>query len=452
VGFFFLCKVQWGQSVTPQDSIDKKIEQLMKLKPIRVKQHPQAEDSLAIPLEMYFSSSEFLPKQGFKLPPKKDILSVHLVYTRYRQVDTFNQPKLNENRYYELSKKLPDIFYNTEIEWLVFEQTQATTEEDARKMFHGFVIYLRNPPNKKLLLSEFTIIDELLLNIKDSFVRVPDQTIYRTVKRQVETGRYIPRRSDKQKKGIRYENSGIWMREPETKMVIDSVKRRTIKGHDKYIGVYKGKASDRFSTELYNLLRNKTFQGKWAFVIDVTGSMAPYTGQVLSLLKHRPTLATEHHYAFFNDGNGAPEILKRVGNSGGVYTVKTSQFDTIYQTLLTAMKAGDGGDIPENNVEAILRTLKQWPHIDTVLMIADAGAPVKDLKILNFVNKPVQLVLCGDISKLILMDYVRIAIHTKGSILTSEGEIKNLHNLKVGEVVEVGATDYVLTFRGLEAK
>ncbi len=452
MGMLFAFNTLSAQKQTFNEPIDQKIEALMRIKPIKIKSHPSSNDSLVRPLEMYFSSSEFLPKQHFKLPPKKEILSVHLVYTRYRQVDTFNQPRLNENRFYELAKNIPDLFFKDDIEWLVFEQTQANTEEEARKMFHGFVIYLKNPPDKKLLSSELQIIDELLFNIKDSLVKIPDQVIYRTSKKYVETGRYIPRRTDKQKKGIRYDNSGIWMREPEMKMVIDSVKRKTIKGHEKHIGIYRGKNSKLQNTELYNLLRNKPFNGKWAFVTDVTGSMAPYSGQVLSLLKNRPPLSTSHYFTFFNDGNGAPEILKRIGNSGGVYHVKASEFDSIYFTLLKAMNAGDGGDIPENNIEAILRTLKQWPDIDTLLMIADAGAPVKDIKILSFVNKPVQIILCGDISKLIPMDYVRIAIHSKGSILTPDGEIKDLDKLKIGSVIEVGSIDYLFTFQGLQVK
>jgi len=204
--------------------------------------------------------------------------------------------------------------------------------------------------------------------------------------------------------------------------------------------------------DVYNQIRNKSFKGKWAFVIDVTGSMAPYTGQVMAILKSRPNLATDHYFSFFNDGNGAPEILKRIGNSGGVYTVKTSNFDSIYQTMQRAMNAGSGGDLPENNIEAILRSLKKWSDVDTVLMVADANAPVKDIRILRFVDKPVQLVLCGDITNLIPLDYVRIAKATKGNILTNDGEIRDLHLKKVGQTIEVGEAEYTFTQKGLERR
>ena len=35
---------------------------------------------------------------------------------------------------------------------------------------------------------------------------------------------------DKIAKGLRYENAGIWFREPETKVILDSVKRKNHKG------------------------------------------------------------------------------------------------------------------------------------------------------------------------------------------------------------------------------
>lgn len=432
------------------DAISTKIDQLMRLKPIRVKTHPESNDPLVLFFPMYFSSAEFLPKQQFILPKKKEVLSVHLVYTRYRQVDTFNQPKLNEKRFKHLSEKFPELFINQSIEWRIFEQTKATKEEDARKMFHGFVIFLKDEPDPKVSNSEMGIIDNLISSITDTLIEIPDRTIYRKTKRYVETGRYIPRRSDKVKKGIRYDNSGIWFREAETKLIEDSVKRRTIKGYKTYKGVYTGKPRYIEDIDVYDRLRNRNFKGKWAFVTDVTGSMAPYTGQVMALLQNRPNLATDHYYSFFNDGNGAPEILKRIGNSGGVYTVKTSQFDSIYHTMKRAMLAGSGGDLPENNIEAILRTIKQWPDTDSILMVADALAPIKDIKLINYVNKPVHILLCGDISNIITIDYVYLAKASYGSIITNEGIIDNLHKVKVGQTIEVGDVSYKLTHKGLE--
>lgn len=429
-----------------------KIAKLMEIKPIRLPEHPQTTEPLVVYLPMYFSSSVFLPNTQFTLPIKKEIIGIHLVYTRYRQVDTFNQPKLNENRFLNLAQKLPSLFENDNIEWRIFEQTKGKTENEARKMFHGFIIFLKDPVSPEINKSEMRIIDDLLLGIRDSLIEIPDRDIYRIRKKYVETGRYLPRRKDKIEKGLRYDKSGIWFREPEMRAVLDSVKRKTIKGYRTYKGVYNGVNAPIRELDVYNQLRNKPFRNKWAFVIDVTGSMAPYSGQVLALLQIRPKLSTDNYFSFFNDGNGAPEILKRIGNSGGVYTVKTSHFDSIYHTMQRAMNAGTGGDLPENNIEAILRTLKKWPDTDSVLMVADGEAPVKDMKILKFVDKPVCIVLCGNVSRVIPIDYVRIARDTKGSIITNEGEIRNLHLRKVGQVIEIGEAEYTFTQKGLERR
>ncbi len=428
------------------------IKKLSELKPIRVKEHPMGEDPLVVYLPMYFSSSHFLPKTKFDLPKGKEIISVHLVYTRYRQVDTFNQRLLNENRFLHLNEKLPQLFTKQNIEWRIFEQTKGKTEDQARKMFHGFIVFLKDEIPPEIQKTEIGVIDDLIAEIHDSLVNIPDRDIYRIRKKYVETGRFLPRREDKISKGLRYENAGIWFREPETKIILDSVKRKTIKGYTSFKGFYSGMNPHLKKLDIYNQIRNKSFKGKWAFVIDVTGSMAPYTGQVMAILKSRPNLATDHYFSFFNDGNGAPEILKRIGNSGGVYTVKTSNFDSIYQTMQRAMNSGSGGDLPENNIEAILRSLKKWSDVDTVLMVADANAPVKDIRILRFVDKPVQLVLCGDITNLIPLDYVRIAKATKGNILTNDGEIRDLHLKKVGQTIEVGEAEYTFTQKGLERR
>ncbi len=450
-----LCMIMGILTVSAQNNevaINEKIGRLMKQKPIRLSEHPQTEDPLVVYFPMYFSSSQFLPKTKFVLPKDQEILSVHLVYTRYRQVDTFDQPLLNEKRFLHLSQKFPALFEDEHIEWRIFEQTKGKTESEARKMYHGFIVFLKEKPRLETNRSEMSVIDDLLLGIKDTLIEIPEQYSYRIRKKYVETGRYLPKRSDKIKKGVRYDHSGIWFREPEMKIVLDSVKRKKNRAYKAYRGIYTGSNSSFSDLDVYNQLRNKPFKKRWAFVIDVTGSMAPYTGQVLALLKTRPELATDEHFSFFNDGNGAPEILKRIGNSGGVYTVKSNHFDSIYNTMERAMRAGGGGDLPENNIEAILRTLKQWPGTDSILMVADAHAPVKDLKIIGFVNKPVHIVLCGDISNLIPIDYVQIAKQTFGAILTNEGEIRNLHLLKMGQTLELGSSDYQLTVKGLERR
>ena len=107
----------FAQYAVAQSSIDAKIASLLKTKPIRVDQHPFAFDQHSFANDtnilywpMYFSSSFFQDSLNFNIPNKQEIASVHLVYSRYRQVDTFNQPRLNEKRFFRLAEKHPEWY------------------------------------------------------------------------------------------------------------------------------------------------------------------------------------------------------------------------------------------------------------------------------------------------------------------------------------------------------
>ena len=307
------------QKAVAQSSIDAKITSLIKTKPIRVDQHLFAKDTNILYWPMYFSSSYFQDSLNFNIPNKQEIASVHLVYTRFRQVDTFNQPRLNEKRFYRLAEKHPEWYKNKDITWRVFEQTKAKTEKRAKKMFHGFIVFLKPNKDPEFVDREFETLDDILLNISDTMETVPDKTIWKVKRKYIETGRYLPWRKDLLDKGVRYTSAGIWFRRPETRMEVDSIPRRTIPGYQKPSGKYKGKKLQRL--DVYNSLLRYPLKGKWAIVSDVTGSMSPFTGQILAFIKNHPFSRDSTQFSFFNDGNGAPELIKRIGISGGVYTL-----------------------------------------------------------------------------------------------------------------------------------
>ncbi len=440
--FFFLliCPNIWAQKVD--------IEKLSRIKPIVIQSHPTEKEDNVIFLPMYFSSSHFLePNTKFTIPKGKTVMSVHLVYTRFKVVDTFDQSSLNKKRFDNLFKIAPQLFDNDSIVWRVFEQKKAKTEADARKMYHGFVVFLREPPKKEDVSKEINLLYKILMEFKDTVIEVPDQILYRKRKRYVETGRYLPRSYSKMKDGIRYENRSIWFRDPETRMVIDSVPRKTLKGYKKRVGMYNGNLLR--NTYEYDALSNRKYNGKWLVVADVTGSMAPFNAQVLAFIRHNQELRQKSYFSVFNDGDGAPQMIKRIGASGGIYTCNNNHFDSIYKTVTLAMKNGNGGDIPENNLEAILVSLKKWDKVDTVLMIADAKAPIKDYSLIQYIKKPVTILLCGDVNGAVPLDYWNLALKTGGSILRSDGEIRNLKRIKFGEIIEVGKYSYKLTPMGL---
>ncbi|QNP53633.1 hypothetical protein H9L05_08810 [Hymenobacter qilianensis] len=92
---------------------------------------------------------------------------------------------------------------------------------------------------------------------------------------------------------------------------------------------------------------------KEVVVTDATGSMFPYTFDLLAWLQ-LSALEDKKTFVFFNDGNDQNDKDKRVGKTGGLYHVKTDSYEAIKNKLIETMKAGGGGDAPENDAEALL--------------------------------------------------------------------------------------------------
>ncbi len=423
------------------------IDRLMKQKPTAIAVHPMANDSNIIYMPMDFSSSQFVKNySNFKFPKDRVVMTVHLVYTKYREVDTFNQPLLNRNRFENLQSVWPELFTTKGIQFKIFEQQSAKTEETAKKLYHGFIIFLKAKVSQAVK-EEKGIIGYTISTYRDTIIEIPEKIIYKKRKRYVETGYYLANDPEKRKEGLKYKTPSIWFREKEMKVVVDSVIARKIKAKKKRIGKFDKKFL--VNTNEYDALTNKTWKGKWGIVTDVTGSMGPYSAQVLLFLKYNAEVLKNSRFTFFNDGNGAPELIKRIGMSGGVYNVNSNHFDTIYRTILTAMENGNGGDIPENNIEAIISACKKWSDIDTILLIADAGAPIKDIVLLKQVKKPVSIVLCGNVDGNVPFDYYLLAKETGGTIIQTNDEIRNLRKYKKGDVIEVGERSYRLSEYGL---
>lgn len=90
-------------------------------------------------------------------------------------------------------------------------------------------------------------------------------------------------------------------------------------------------------------------------MVDVTGSMQACAAAVYK----RMTLPANRnknirYYVFFNDGDEKLNPNKVIGSTGGVYGMAANNLNKVLATMQTAMKDGNGGDIPENNIEAIL--------------------------------------------------------------------------------------------------
>ena len=178
-----------------------------------------------------------------------------------------------------------------------------------------------------------------------------------------------------------------------------------------------GRASIKDSTVIKVLNRHEW--KNMLVVTDWTGSMYKHGAQLA--LWHKQLLLREpdrvKHFVFFNDGNKKKSWQKTIGKTGGVYRAKSNELEEIVETMEYVMKKGNGGDQPENDLEAVLTGIQYLQDWDELILIADNKSEVRDLELLEKIDKPVRIILC-DVKGEIHPDYRRIAEKTGGSLHT----------------------------------
>jgi hypothetical protein len=186
---------------------------------------------------------------------------------------------------------------------------------------------------------------------------------------------------------------------------------------------------------------------KLAIVMDVTGSMANHIiSASFWLTEHMDSLPFTSFTAF-NDGDDTKDDEKIIGSTGGIYyTAFMSEFSN---SIRTAMQNGNGGDYPENDIEAILYASRNDKHATGVLLVADNMSAVKDFELLNKVELPVSLLPCG-LTGSINQNYLDIVFKTGGSIYYND-QVINLQKLSKGDTFKIRRTTYVHSGRRIEA-
>jgi hypothetical protein len=166
--------------------------------------------------------------------------------------------------------------------------------------------------------------------------------------------------------------------------------------------------------------------------------MSPYSVQLLVWNKLNFSTGRGKYFTFFNDGDGKPDFRKYIGSTGGIYHVNAESYEDVEKKAIATIQKGNGGDAPENDVEAILSASHEFPDADELVLIADNYANVKDLSLLKKINKPVHVILCGVYNGLVNADYVELAYRTCGTLHTMEQDIENLATLNEGGKIKIG--------------
>jgi hypothetical protein len=390
-----------------------------------------------------------------------EIARVDLVYSDYPSGHDFTP--LNTKRLESLQKILPDMFGTSSIDFRKVRQTIAKTKATAEGLQHGFFIYFRHKPTREESKTELKKLKEMVgeaSTTSSSKKTVPDSlgsstwcgstwilvdttglSLDSSVNNFFKVPASVPRIVKK------------WATKDYLKTdLLPTINAKDYVGWDSVYRVEFGGDCPTFSSDVFlyqaidstvsTVLKRKNWKGDLV-VADVTGSMYPYTGQLLKWLKLTLTDKAKRYFVFFNDGDDKDDRDKVIGKTGGIYSVWTNKYDEVEATITKAMTNGSGGDAPENNIEALLESDKLCTACDSVIMIVDNWAPVKDISLLDKSHRPVKVIVCGVLDK-INKDYLKLVRDTKGSLHLMEEDIYNLAELKEGEMIKIHGVTYKL--------
>ncbi len=298
------------------------------------------------------------------------VTQIDIVFTKYpREKDQWrtNYHILLSNRLKELFLIDPKLNSNL-FEWNLVLQTNCRTEEQTKEYFHGIVI-------KYLKINKLSISEDL------------DET-------SIQNTAYFHRNILKVENFIQSQGG-----------FKDSIIIKILKRHP----------------EWENSL----------IVMDWTGSMYPYAAQ--SVLWHALNFKNSgvKYFTFFNDGNGIADNKKIIGETGGIYFAKAKNLENLINTFYLVSSQGNGGDSPENDIEALLAAVNRYEDFDDLILIADNNSCVRDFRLLKQLDASVRVILCGTEFG-INPQYINLAYQTGGSLHTIENDIvdisKNIKN------------------------
>ena len=367
-------------------------------------------------INMPFSDELILNPEQKKAIEEKVVIKVELVYTKYRTSPLFDQKKLNHNRLIELKKLLPNLFENPLWEFGLVSQTNGNSREECNAMFHGFIITFRPNSSSNTLVQETEylekMVNQLLKKSKNDFV--PDKVTYD-----------LKTRWDDR---IGYVHDTIWQVNEEEQIPPPDF------FYDQ--SLYKD------STVLNAFARNKNWKN-FIVVTDVTGSMSPYIAQVFVWLKEQTENNNAKYFVFFNDGDNKEARQKKPLKTEGIYGCANNGLDAVIQKAALCMKKGSGGgEGLENDVEAILFGLQEFPDADEIILIADNYESMRDYKFLEEIKKPVRIIICGAKTR-VNIEYLDLARITKGSIHTTKSDVFNLQQVQKSQTIIIDGQSYL---------
>ncbi len=399
--------------------------------------------TLTVPMS-YDSDSIARPKSGARMG---QVYRIDYVASSYHHSVSDYQKKLDARRWEQLYA-YAKINKADEFETNIYYQTSAQSEEEASKLFHGFVVYYSEPASDvhSTALSHWP---SLMSTLAQKQITEKTKSISMTKPISLDTV-FVGDISASHMKELTTKNT-------EENVIVewqyDSIGRNKLYYNTRF---YLTKVSAGIFIA-YNALKDKSLLQMFRrfdtdkntlIVTDMTGSMSPYYSQLMIWHALRTESKRKENYVFFNDGDAKNDAEKIMGSTGGLYTVQTDQLYDVYKTMNTCMTKGYGGDCPENNFEAVLHGLEKYDSIQKIVLICDNWAVPRDRALLKNITIPIDFVMCGT-SLGINPTYLNMAHQNKGKIHTIEKSITHLDKLELGEKFSIGTRGYVLRKGGI---
>lgn len=312
------------------------------------------------------------------------VTQIDVIYTKYPKNKDFwrtNYYDLLANRIKELFK-LDSTLNSADFEWNIILQTDCNSEHEAKSMFHGISI-------------TYFEIDELMEEGED-VDETPEQD-----------STYFKKNTLKVQNFIRSQGG-----------IGDSLVYKIFDRHPEWENA--------------------------VVVMDWTGSMYQYGAQ--AVLWHTLNFKTSgiKDFVFFNDGDDTPDDRKEIGKTGGVYFAQSKNVNRLINTFYLVSRRGKGGDIPENDVEALIRGINRFEDFDELILIADNNSCMRDFQLIANLDVKVNVIVCGARYG-INPQYINLAYLTGGSVHTMEEDIKHLNRMVIKKEIKVEGLKYKLS-------
>jgi Leucine-rich repeat (LRR) protein len=387
---------------------------------------------------------------------------VDIVYSRYPVRDSVYHEiyPLLCNRLihlFELDASLNDADFT----WRTILQTHIDNDEQVNKLFHGVVIWYRTPAEEAMFNRQLDSIPEnksLVQTEKNTQGGIKElESTIANIKQENLLNDSLQRAIENKPLDVQ---KNIIKKHLERQVLIPS----TIKLADRTpfeMQQYKRQINEFLKINpFYDSVVWKVMERhpEWvdALVVnDWTGSMYGYGAQVVHWHINNYRLSGIRFLTLFNDGDNKTNASKVIGETGGIYSAEASDIPTILNLFNLVRINGSGGDRQENDVEAILESMKRFPNHKEVILIADNLACIRDIELAVKINKPVRVIVCGYIKEVGVNPHLAyLAKITNGGLYTLTQDIENLklEAIGVGDIKDFKDRRFGITSLPCKAK